>query len=169
MKLALIAAMGENRGIGLNQTLPWHLPDDYGYFKNKTEHHLLIMGRQTFESLPRPLPNRIHVVISSQASKLVGVDYQCQSLEQALVLGEMHRPAETSWVFGIGGERVFTDLLPKADRLYLTEVHASPPADRFFPEFDRGDWHEVSRDHHATDERHPYAFDFVVYDRASKG
>ena len=165
MKLALIAAVAENRGIGLNKTLPWHLPDDYAYFKNATEHHLLIMGRQTFESLPRPLPNRIHVVITSQSAKLKGVDWQCASLEEGLMLARDVAPKDTKWIFGIGGERIFSDLLPVADRLYLTEVAASPEVGRYFPQYDPACWQEVSREHHEQDERHRYAFDYVVYDR----
>lgn len=165
MKLALIVAVAENRGIGLNQTLPWHLPDDYAYFKEKTEHHLLIMGRQTFESLPKPLPNRIHVVVTSQETPIAGADYQVASIEQSLACAREFLPVGTQWVFGIGGERIFAELLPLADRLYITEVAAAPEADRYFPVFDKAQWRETSREKHARDERHCYEFDYVVYDR----
>lgn len=165
VKLALIAAVGQNRGIGLNQALPWHLPDDFAYFKQKTEHHLLIMGRQTFQSLPGVLPNRQHLVISSQLSQLQGANYMCSSIEQALEVAKAHKPANTEWVFGIGGERIFTELLPFADRLYLTEVAAAPASDRFFPKFSRHLWHESVREHHPQDARHAYPFDYVIYVR----
>ncbi|MBO0932196.1 dihydrofolate reductase [Fibrella aquatilis] len=171
MKISLIAAMAQNRVIGKDNDLPWHLPDDFAYFKQKTGGHVIIMGRKSFEALGKPLPKRTNIVVTRQA------DFQAEgitvvpSLEAAL---DVARPVEAraehpeggvAEIFVIGGAEIYALALPVADRIYLTEVQKAYDGDTRFPEFDCTVWHESSRQHHPADDRHETAFDFVVYEK----
>ncbi|MFC5411014.1 dihydrofolate reductase [Larkinella bovis] len=162
MLISLIAAVAENGVIGRDNDLVWRLPDDFKYFKQTTSHHPVLMGRKTFESLGKPLKDRLNVVITRnpdyQPEGVVVVD----SLQKALAEA---RKTGISEAFVIGGAEVYKEALPLADRLYVTEVKASVEGDAHFPEFDRVEWQERSRRHHAADERHAFAFDFVVWER----
>src|SRR5688572_24314058 len=135
MRISLIVAMAENRVIGRNNQLPWHLPADLKHFKSLTTGHSVIMGRKTFESMGKPLPNRRNIVITRQANfRADGVD-TAHSLEEAISLAK--GDAE---IFVIGGAEVFRDALNGADRLYLTLIHATIEGDVFFPEVDWSEW-----------------------------
>lgn len=162
MLISLIAAVAENGVIGQDNELVWRLPDDFKYFKQTTSHHPVLMGRKTFESLGKPLLNRLNVVITRnpdyQPEGVVVVD----SLEKAV--GEA-RETGIDEAFVIGGAEIYRQALSSADRLYLTEVKASYEGDARFPDFDKTAWREVSRRHHAIDERHAVAFDFVIWER----
>ncbi|MFD1141901.1 dihydrofolate reductase [Larkinella insperata] len=162
MLISLIAAVAEKGVIGRENDLVWHLPDDFKYFKQTTSGHPILMGRKTFESLGKPLPNRLNVVITRnpdyQPAGVVVVD----SLEKAL---EEARKTAVPEIFVIGGSEIYRQAIPFADRLYLTEVKASFDGDAWFPDFDKANWREVSRRHHPTDDRHAVAFDFVVWER----
>lgn len=165
--LALMAAMGENRVIGRGEDLPWSLPDDFAYFKRLTQHHVVMVGRRTFDGLG-PLPNRVNLVVSGRGKNCPGADAVLPSAEAALDYGQnllQQRSDLGSTLFCIGGQHLYESMLPWADRLYLTEVHASPEGDSFFPLFDHAQWQEVSRAYHAADARHQHAFSFVVWDR----
>jgi dihydrofolate reductase len=167
MKISLIAAMAQNRVIGKDNDLPWHLPDDFAYFKQKTGGHVIIMGRKSFEALGKPLPKRTNIVITRQTDfRAEGVTV-VPSLEAAL---DVARPIEsqteqTAEIFVIGGAEIYALALPVADRIYLTEVQKAYDGDTRFPEFDRTVWRETSRQHHPADDRHETAFDFVVYEK----
>ncbi|MFN5168868.1 MAG: dihydrofolate reductase [Cyclobacteriaceae bacterium] len=165
MIISLIAALTENRVIGKNNDLPWHLPDDMKYFMQTTKGHYVIMGRKNWDSIPekfRPLPNRTNLVITRQPDFRAPGATVVNSLNQAL---EIARTAGQSEVFVIGGAEIYRLALPLATRLYLTEIQTQLQGDTFFPDYDRQAWVERSRNHHSADERHLFPFDFVIYDK----
>jgi dihydrofolate reductase len=167
MIISLIAALSANRVIGKNNDLPWSLPDDSKYFMQTTKGHYVILGRKNYDSLPekyRPLPNRTNIVITRQKDFKAPDCIVLNSLEKGIAVA---RDAGEQEVFVIGGAEIYTLTMPLADRLYLTEIHAVVNGDTLFPEFDRAAWKEVSRKSHSSDERHSFAFDFVVYERKS--
>ena len=160
MIVSLVAAMSENRVIGRGGKLPWHLPKDLKFFKKLTVDHTVIMGRKTFDEIKRPLDNRRNVVITrNHAFQPHGVTV-VPSLDEALALG-----ATEEEVFVIGGGTVFRLALPRADRLYLTVVHAQVEGDTWFPEFDKDAWVLESDERHEADDKHAYAFSFRTYRR----
>lgn len=158
----MIAALARNNVIGKANDLPWHLPDDMKFFMQTTKGHHVIMGRKNYESLPekfRPLPNRVSIVVTRQ------VDYKAPGctvvhhLEDGVKLAEKNGEQE---LFIIGGSEIYKLAMPIADKLYLTEINADIEGDTFFPSFDKKLWNEVSRQHHPSDDRHQFSFDFVV-------
>lgn len=163
MIVSMIAAMGSNRVIGKDNDLPWHLPDDFKFFQQTTKGHHIIMGRKNWESLPhkfQPLPHRTNLVITRQE------DYQAEggtiirSLEEGKEIAESNGEEE---LFIIGGGEIYRMGLDLADRIYLTEIDGAFDGSVTFPEFSKSEWKEESREHHPKDERHQYAFDFVLY------
>lgn len=166
MIVSLIVAMGKNRMIGLNNQMPWHLPDDLKYFKAQTLNKPVLMGRKTFESIgSRPLPKRLNIVISRAPQfQAEGVQVYAD-LNQALQALQALKQYEEVMI--MGGGQIYQQTLAEADRLYITEVDAAPQGDTFFPEFDAQQWQQTQREHHPADDRHAYAFDFVQYERKS--
>lgn len=166
MKLTMIAAQAENRVIGRNNQLPWYLPEDLKYFKRVTMGKPIIMGRKTYESIGKPLPGRTNIVLTSQpgfsAEGVVVCHSMDEAVEHASAVAEVNGCDEA---VVIGGEAIYTEMLPRADRIYLTEVHAQVEGDAFFPAFDRGDWQEVARESFARSGPNPYDYSFVVLDR----
>lgn len=162
MIVSLIAAMSENHVIGSAGGLPWRLPLDMRHFKTVTTGHPVVMGRKTFETLPGPLPNRRNIVITRNPSYRADGAEVVPSLDDALAL-----VAADAEVFVAGGGEVYRAAIARADRLYLTIVHASVPGDTSFPAFDERAWRLVSDERHERDERHPHAFSFRLYERAS--
>lgn len=160
MIVSLIAAMAENRVIGKNGRLPWHLPDEIKHFKTLTVDHTVIMGRKTYDEVGRPLPKRRNVVISRNPGfRPTGVSV-VPSLDEALALG-----ATEAEVFVIGGGQIYALALPRADRLYLTEVHAPFDGDTVFPSFDQMAWTLDAEAFHPSDERHVVPFTVRTYSR----
>lgn len=159
MRINVIAAVAENRAIGFENKLLYWLPDDLKRFKQLTTGHTIIMGRKTFESLPKgALPNRRNVVLSRGVTSLPGCDVYA-SLEDAL-----NHCAPDEDIYIIGGASVYEQAMPFADRLCLTEVRATPAsADAFFPDY--SDWKETWSEAHAKDDRHSQDFRFVDYVR----
>lgn len=163
MRIALIAAMAENRVIGRQNALPWRLSGDLRHFKSLTMGKPVIMGRNTYESIGKPLPGRLNIVVSSDA------DYRAEgcrivhSVEEALEAAREHDEAMV-----IGGARLYEQMLELADRIYLTLVKAEVEGDVLFPPLDRGMWREVTRESHAADEKNEYAYDFIVLDKAER-
>ncbi len=161
----MIAAMTRNRVIGKNNDLPWHLPDDFKYFKEKTKGHHVILGRKNFESLPatfRPLPHRTNIILTRNS------DYKAEGTIIKSDLGEalgVARQNGDDEPYIIGGGEIYELGLSVATRIYLTEIHTEIDGDTFFPEFNEKLWKEVSRINHPRDERHMYSFDFVIYDK----
>lgn len=165
MEIAMIAAVAENGVIGKDNDLAWSLPDDMKYFMNTTKGHYIVLGRKNYDSLPpkfRPLPNRTNVVITRQSDLQLEGAHIVNTLEEAF---EFCKKNNQEKIFVIGGGQIYKLALPYADTLYITEVHHSFDGDTYFPEFDKSDWEEVSREPHGMDERHLYPFDFVVYKR----
>ena len=157
--ISIIAAVAKNRAIGLNNKLIYWLPNDLKRFKALTTGHTIIMGRNTYESLPKgALPNRRNVVLSRTTKELPGCDVY-PSLQAAL---QSCKPDEDIYI--IGGARVYEQALPLADRLCLTEVDDVPAeADAFFPDY--SEWHVVSKESHPKDDRHACEYAFVDYQR----
>ncbi len=165
MIISAIAALSKNRVIGKDNDLPWRLPDDMKFFMETTKGHHVIMGRKNYDSLHKkfkPLPNRTNIVITHQK------DYQApgciilNTLEPALEIARKNGEMEC---FIIGGAEIYKLAMPFTTRLYLTEIDAHIEGDTYFPDFTQEDWKEISRKYHPADERHHYAFDFVIYDR----
>jgi dihydrofolate reductase len=159
--LTLIVAAGENDAIGKDNKLIWHLSDDLKRFKQLTNGHHIIMGRKTFETFPKPLPNRIHVVITRQANYKVpdGV-IVVNNLEDALDAAKTDAQA-----FVIGGGEIYKQAMPLAEKIELTRVHHSFEADTFFPKVDDTNWKETNKTFHDKDEDHDYSFSFLTYKR----
>jgi len=178
MKISLIAAVAENGVIGRENDMPWHLPDDFAFFKRKTSHHPIIMGRKSLEALGKPLPNRTNIVITRNPDFSTPGVIVVHTLEEAIEEAKKaieqaqndtateHRPNE---IFVIGGGEIYAMALPIATTVYLTEIHASVEGDAYFPSFNKNEWQEVSRRPHPADERHKLSFDFVEYERRSNG
>lgn len=160
-ELTIIVAAGENDAIGKDNKLIWHLSDDLKRFKRLTNGHHIIMGRKTFESFPKPLPNRTHIVISRQANYKVpdGV-IVVNSLEDAIDAAKNDKQP-----FVIGGGEIYKQAMLLADKIELTRVHHSFEADTFFPKIDSSLWKETSNTFHDKDENHNYAFSFLTYER----
>ena len=156
-----IVAVDENWAIGRQGDLLCYLPADMKHFKQVTMGHSIIMGRKTFESFPRrPLPGRQNIVITRNN------DWQYPDVTVVHSLDEAIAAAETDTVFIIGGAQVYEQALPRVDVLHLTMIHARwASADAFFPALDMNEWQEVSREHHESDHRNAYEFDFVTLKR----
>ncbi|WP_425077648.1 dihydrofolate reductase [Psychroserpens sp. S379A] len=161
-QLTIIVAAGENNAIGKDNDLIWHLSDDLKRFKSLTNGHHIIMGRKTFESFPKPLPNRTHIVITRQNEYRVpdGV-IVVNSLDDAIDAARKDKQP-----FIIGGGEIYKQSMALADKIELTRVHHSfEDADTFFPEIDDSIWKEVNHLTHDADEKHDYAFTFLTYEK----
>jgi len=166
MKLALIAAMAQNRVVGIDNKLPWHLPEDLKYFKRITTGKAVIMGRKTYESIGRPLPNRTNIVITRSADFTASGIEVVNSLDAAIELAEnVSLINAVDEIMVIGGAQIYEAALPQADRLYLTHVHANVEGDAYFPEVDMTGWKELGREDYESSETNPYNYSFVVYDK----
>jgi dihydrofolate reductase len=164
MIVSLIVAMSENRVIGREGGLPWHLPADLKRFKRLTEGHHVVMGRRTWETLDGPLPVRTNVVVTRQREFRADGAIVMHSLEGAL---QEAGNAGDEEVFIAGGADIYAAALPLVDRLYLTIVHAEVEGDTFFPECDLAAWRLVEEERHEIDDRHAHAFSFRTYERRS--
>ena len=161
----MIAAMGTNRVIGKDNDLPWHLPDDFKFFQQTTKGHHVLMGRKNWESLPhkfQPLPHRTNLVITRQEDYQAAGATVIRSLQEGKEFAEKHGEDE---LFIIGGGEIYRMALDMADRIYLTEIDGAFEGQVTFPEFSADQWKEVSRSHHSKDDRHNYAFDFVIFEK----
>ncbi len=164
-RVTLIAALASDRGIGLNNQLLWHLPEDMAHFRRQTQGCPVIMGRKTWDSLPprfRPLPGRQNIVITRQAGFDAPGAVVTHSVEDALAAADNTAPR----VFVIGGEQIYQAALPLADELVLTEVELTLPADAFFPAWEHGSFTETSRERHQAAAPNAFHFSFVSYQRS---
>ncbi|MGB1869080.1 MAG: dihydrofolate reductase [Porticoccaceae bacterium] len=159
MKLSLIVAVSRNGVIGINNQLPWHLPEDLKYFKSVTMGKPLIMGRKTYDSIGRPLPGRTNIVVTRDPGwQVEGVEV-AHSLEAALQLGHSAcAAAGVDEIMVIGGEQIYRMTLPAADRLYLTQVDADVEGDAYFPKVDFSQWQQISEQLPELTDTHPYRF-----------
>ena len=169
--VSIIVATDKTGVIGRENKIPWRLKDDLVMLKKLTQGHTVILGRKTYESMQgyyaksgRPLPGKTYIVVSRNRS----YDPQSTAVLVAHSVGDALAKAHSlgdEAVFAIGGVGIFTDVLPFTDRIYLTEVQATVPGDVSFPEFNRDEWRETSREHHAKDARNEYDFEVVVLQR----
>jgi dihydrofolate reductase len=156
----LIAAAAENNALGKNNELVWHLPDDFKRFKQFTSGHHIIIGRKTFESFPKPLPNRTHIVITRQKDYHPEGCIVVNSLEKAI---EICPKDESTYI--IGGGEIYNLGMPIAYKIELTRVHDTFEADAFFPEINPEEWDMVAEEFHSKDEKHNFDFSYQTYIR----
>ena len=161
-KISIIAAVADNYAIGKSNDLPWHLPADLKHFKELTTGHAIVMGKRTFESLPKgPLPNRKNIVLTSVMSEGVNEGYfEADSLEDAVYLCENEKQ-----LYIIGGATVYRQCIDKVNSMFITWIHKDFTADTYFPEIDFSKWDEVNREDHDADEKNEYAYTFSEYKR----
>ncbi len=156
----MIAAVAENNELGKNNELIWHLPNDFKRFKALTSGHHIIMGRKTFESFPKPLPNRTHIIISRQKEYQAEGCLIVDSMEKAL---ELCPKDQDSYV--IGGGEIYNLGLPYADKIEITRVHNTFEADAYFPEIDPDQWKITISEHNIKDEKHLYDYTYQTFIR----
>lgn len=156
--ITLIAAVSENYALGKNNKLIWHLPDDFKRFKLITSGHHIIMGRKTFESFPKLLPNRKHIIITRQKEFFAPDCIVVESLKSAILACPKNED-----VFIIGGGEIYNEAIIIADKLDITRVHNTFDADTFFPKIDNSIWQLVSSEFHPKDEKHKFDFSFEIY------
>lgn len=166
VRLAVIVAAAENGVIGRNNALPWHLPEDLRYFKRVTMGKPIVMGRKTFESIGRPLPGRTNIVISrNEHYRAEGVRV-VSSLDDALDLAEDIALIDgVDELMVIGGAAIYAEALPRAELLYLTQVHAEVEGDTYLPAIDLEQWREVDRESFSAEPPNPYDYSFVRLER----
>jgi len=161
MRIAMIAAMANNRVIGKNNQMPWHLPADLKHFKKVTLGKPVIMGRKTYQSIGKALPGRRNIVISRQNEAQSTDAEWVQSLEQALAL--LQHDAE---VMIIGGAEIYRQVLPLADTLYITDIELDVEGDAYFPDYQMAArWQEIASEYHAADPHNPYPYRFRTLNR----
>ncbi|PYY80221.1 dihydrofolate reductase [Pseudomonas sp. TKO26] len=165
LPLSLIAALAQNRVIGVDNSMPWHLPGDFKFFKATTLGKPIIMGRKTWDSLGRPLPGRLNIVVSRQTGLVLEGAEVYPSLDAALVRAEEWALEQgASELMLIGGAQLYAQGLEQADRLYLTRVALNPEGDAWFPEFDEQQWNRVSEVPNPPEGDKP-AYSFEVWER----
>lgn len=158
-RISAIVAMSENRVIGVNNQLPWNMPADLAHFKTLTTGHTIIMGRKTFESIGKPLPNRTNIIVTRDERYLKEGCIVVNSIESAL------DQASKGEIFVIGGADIFKLTFPLLDRIYLTIIHHTFEGDVFFPEYEAANWQEVSHVRHPKDEKNLYDYSFIQLDK----
>ncbi len=165
MKISLIWAMSDDRVIGINNRLPWRLPADMRWFRQQTLGKPVIMGRKTFESFgANPLPERKNIVVTHDRN------YQADGAEIAFSVDDALAAAGSAdEIMIIGGAFLYQQMLPRADRLYLTRVHGSFAGDTRFPEFDWSKWQEVERHDFDADEKNPWPYSFIIMNKKQRG
>ncbi|MCZ2224935.1 MAG: dihydrofolate reductase [Chitinophagales bacterium] len=163
MIISLLVAASENNVIGINNTLPWHLPNDLKFFKNTTWAMPIVMGRKTFESMgSKPLKGRLNIVITKQKKfKAEGV-VVVNSFDDAIFVAKSHYYKE---IFVVGGGEIFNQTINKAQKIYLTRVHTTLDGDIFFPEIDTNKWQKKTSDLNPADEKHLYSYSFEFWER----
>jgi len=158
--ISLIAAMANNRVIGINNSMPWHLPADLRHFKALTVGKPIIMGRKTWESLPGLLPDRPHIVVTRKPNYQAEGCQVVHSIDEALAAA-----GDVPEVMIVGGAAFYTAMLPQADRLYLTQVETTVEGDAFFPDYNTAEWQLTAQEQHAADEKNPFPYCFLTLER----
>jgi len=162
MSLSIVVAMDENHLIGKDNKLPWHLPADLAYFKKITTGKSIVMGRKTYDSIGRPLPNRRNIVISRNSKTLITGCEVITSIDEVLSITK-----DEDEVMIIGGASLCEQLLPQVSRLYITKIEGKFDGDVYFPEYDESDWRQVSCESHLPDTSNQHAHHFLVLERQS--
>ena len=159
-KITLIVAAAENNAIGNGNRMPWHLPNDFKYFKEKTLNHSVVMGRKTFESIGKPLPERRNIVMTKNTNYLHEEVDVANNIDELLLYCRDERE-----IFIIGGAEIYKQTLPLAHKVLLTRVHTTVDGDAFFPELPANEWKLISAEKHEKDDRHAFDYTFEVYER----
>jgi len=157
--ISLVVAVSDNDVIGVNNQLPWRLPNDLQRFKAITMGKAIVMGRKTFDSIGRPLPGRRNIVVSRRDAEITGCTV-VNSMQAALAAAQ-----DSNETMVIGGADIYRQALPMAQRIYLTRVHAVIEGDAGFPRLNDQEWNEVSCEPHSADERHAYPYSFLILER----
>lgn len=160
-KISIIVAMAQNNAIGINNTLPWRCPEDLKHFKALTMGHHMIMGRKTFDSIGKPLPGRTTVVVSRNRELKIEGCIVAHSLNEAITAC-----AGDDEIFIVGGAELYSQALPLANKMYLTEIQQEISGDAFFPAFDLDEWSEVAREQRSQEIPQPLAYHFITYQRS---
>ena len=160
--ITMIAAAGENQELGKNGAMVWHLPDDFKRFKSLTTGHTIIMGRKTFDSFDKPLPNRTHIVVTRDKGYKSNDAIIVHDMKTALAAA-----GNDSNPFIIGGGEIYSLGMPYSNKIELTRVHGTFDADAYFPRIDKSKWNLIKTESHGTDERHKYSFDYETWERIS--
>jgi len=158
LKISYVVAYAKNRIMGINNQLPWHLPDDLQHFKKLTLEKALLMGRKTYQSIGRPLPKRRNIVLTRDQNLQIPGCEVIHNLDDLVKI-----LPENTEVMIAGGADIFKLMLPYADTLYVTEIKHNLSGDTYFPKLEPQHWLEISREHHPADAKHLYPFDFVTY------
>lgn len=160
--LSHIVAASENNVIGSHNELPWKLPNDFKYFKNKTWGMPVIMGRKSYESLKNALPGRINIVVTKKKNWNPGDAIIANDIDEAI---EKAKESDAKEIFIIGGGEIFKQSMDKISRIYITRVHATVEGDTFYPEINSSEWHIVDSQPFPADEKHNYAYTFEVWEK----
>lgn len=160
--ISFVVAMDQNRVIGFNNDMPWHLPNDLRHFKNITTGHTIVMGRKTFDSIGRVLPNRKHIVLTRSEQSFPEEVEVVRNTDEILQYAKDHEAEE---IFIIGGGELFKQMMPYVDKMYITLIEESFEGDVFFPEFDESEWELIEKEKGEKDERNPYNYYFLTYER----
>ncbi|TDF94066.1 dihydrofolate reductase [Paenibacillus piri] len=162
MTISMIFAMDERRGIGIDNKIPWRLPEDMAFFRKTTNGHTVLMGRKTYESIGKPLPKRHNVILTRDSGFKADGCEVVHSVDEAL---KRYAGVPDEELFIMGGAEVYSLFMPHADKLYITEIAHSFEADTFMPEIDAAQWKAVSRTTGVKDEKNRYDYEFVTYER----
>lgn len=157
-----LVAASDNQVIGVDGGLPWHLPDDFRFFKDTTWAMPIIMGRKTFESMKKPLRGRINIVVTTQKDYQPEGVWTASGIDEAI---EKAKDADTREIFIIGGGEIFKKTIDLVDKIYLTRVHTQLEGDTFYPEIDSSVFEKTSERHHPKDERHAFDFTFEIWEK----
>lgn len=163
MEIILVAAVAENYALGKDNAMIWHLPDDFKHFKSLTTGNFILMGRKTFETFPKPLPNRVHLIVTRNTNYQAPENcFVFATIKEAIQFAEKQNQEK---LFVIGGGEIYKQTISEATELSITEVHATFEADAFFPEIDKNIWKATESIYHEIDEKHKFSFDIVTYKR----
>lgn len=161
--ISIVVAAAQNNAIGYKNQLLWRMPADLKFFKDKTSGHTVIMGRKTYESVGKPLPNRRNIIITRQHDYQVEGAEVVHSVDEALALCDLKDE-----IFIVGGAEIYNMVMDRCDRIYLTLIYGEFEADTFFPPIIQEFWQLTSEDYHQADEKNPYDYNFMVYDKKKK-
>jgi len=162
MKISIIAAVSENSVIGRKGKIPWHLSGDLKNFRRITKGHHLIMGRKTYQSIGHPLPDRINIIVSRNPKLKIKKCIITHSLKEAL---QVSQDAGEKEVMIIGGEQIYKQVLPLAEKIYLTRVKVNVVGDTYFPKIESSDWKEISCEPHPADDKNQYPYELCILER----
>ncbi|OGM14487.1 hypothetical protein A3A76_05810 [Candidatus Woesebacteria bacterium RIFCSPLOWO2_01_FULL_39_23] len=162
MKVSIIVAVAENNVIGAKNKLPWYLPADLKHFKELTTGHHILMGQKTYESIGKPLPDRVNIILSEDPNYHAKECIVVNSINEGVELAKSENEHE---FFIIGGASVYKQMLPFTDKIYMTKIHNNFDGDVYFPNIDDKNWREISKESHTKDDKNPFDYDFIILEK----